>query len=325
MMSLGEAATAATEDVAMTTTKPSLRPCIVVIGGPTGSGKTDLAIRLARETGASIVSADSRQIYREMPIGSAAPTAGQLQGAPHYLVGSHSIHDTFNAGVFALEASVLLQNLTQENPIQIVCGGSGLYINALLNGMDDLPEIPPLLRKALVDELESRGLEALQSELQNLDPEHAATIDLQNKARVLRALELLRVSGKPISALRGEKKGLRAQYKVVELLVNPEREVLYRQINQRTESMMAMGWEDEARKLYPMRHLKALQTLGFTEFFNYFEGKYSLDETVALIQQNTRRYAKRQLTWFRNQSQSISIPPDTSVKRMLEIIELAKD
>lgn len=316
---------AATEDVAMITTKPSLRPCIVVIGGPTGSGKTDLAIRLARETGASIVSADSRQIYREMPIGSAAPTAGQLQEAPHYLVGSHSIHDTFNAGIFAAEAGALLQNLVQENPIQIVCGGSGLYIHALLNGMDELPEVPPALRKALVEELESRGLEALQSELQNLDPEHAATIDLQNKARVLRALELLRVSGKPISALRGEKKGLRAQYTVVELLVNPDREVLYRQINQRTESMMAMGWEEEARELYPMRDLKALQTLGFTELFAYFEGKHSLDETVAIIQKNTRRYAKRQLTWFRNQSQSISIQPDATVGRMLEIIELAKD
>ncbi len=319
MMSLVEAAMAATEDVAMITTKQL--PCIVVIGGPTGSGKTDLAIRLARETGASIISADSRQIYREMPIGSAAPTPAQMQEAEHYFVGSHSIYEPFNAGIFAAEADVLLEELIQKNPIQIVCGGSGLYINALLNGMDDLPEVPEALRKALAEELESKGLEALQVELKRLDPVYASTIDLQNKARVLRALELIKVSNKPISALRSEKKGLKSRYTVKELLVNPDREVLYRQINQRTETMMASGWEDEARQLYPMQQLKALQTLGFTELFAHFEGKYSLDETVSLIQQNTRRYAKRQLTWFRNQSHSISIQPDITTKRLLEIVE----
>lgn len=321
MMNLAAEVTAATEDVAMTTIKaiPG-QPLLVVIGGPTGSGKTDLAIRLAQATGASIVSADSRQVYREMPIGSAAPTQDQLNSVPHYFIGSHSIHDAFNAGIFAEEASLKLAELFEENPIQIVCGGTGMYIGALVNGIDDLPAVPAEVRLFWQRKLDDEGLSALQAELIRLDKEHAGKIDLQNKARVTRALELITVAGKPISALRGEKKGIKSKYRVVELLVNPDRQELYRRINFRASMMFDAGWEEEARKLYAYRGLKALQTLGYTELFAYFDGMRNREETMALIKQNTRRYAKRQLTWFRNQTNSVAIQPEIETGRLLEII-----
>lgn len=308
----------------MTTIKTNTgQPLLIVIGGPTGSGKTDLAIRLAKETGASIVSADSRQVYREMRIGSAAPTQDQLNTVPHYLIGSVSIHEPFNAGIFVEEAGLLLEKLFAENPVQIVCGGTGMYIGALLNGMDELPEVPAEVGAFWQHKLESEGLPFLQAEITRLDPEHAAKIDLQNKARLLRALALITVSGGPISALRGEKKGARSKYRVVELLVNPDREELYQRINRRASVMMDAGWEDEARMLYPHRELKALQTLGYTELFAYFDGIRSMEETLELIRQNTRRYAKRQLTWFRNQSNSIAIRPEMETKKLLELINQA--
>lgn len=324
MMNLAEGVTEATEDVAMTTIKSnSGRPLLVVIGGPTGSGKTDLAIRLAQETGASIVSADSRQVYREMPIGSAAPTKVQLNTVPHYFVGSHSIHEAYNAGIFSEEAGLRLEKLFMENPVQIVCGGTGMYIGALLNGIDNLPAVPPEIRAFWQHKLESEGLPFLQAEIIRHDPEHAARIDLQNKARLLRALELITVSGGPISALRKEKNGAKSKYRVVELLVNPHREELYRKINLRTTAMIDAGWEQEARTLYQHRKLKALQTLGYTELFAYFDGIRSMEDTIELIRQNTRRYAKRQLTWFRNQSNSIAIQPEIETEKLLEIINQA--
>jgi tRNA dimethylallyltransferase len=283
-----------------------MKHLLVVVCGPTASGKTALAIRIAEEFGSEIISADSRQVYRELPVGSAAPTQEEILKVPHHLVGSISIHEHYNAGRFADDARKILDEMFLKNPVQVLAGGTGLYIKALVDGMDDLPEVPEEIRKRYMQRLEDEGLSVLQDELKQRDPEYAAEVDLANKARVLRALELIETTETKYSELR---KGSKREkpFDVVYLMPALEREALYARINARAVVMLNGGWIEEAESLKEHRELKALQTLGYPEIFAMIDGKITKNECLAQIQQATRRYAKRQLTWFRNQTEVLEV------------------
>lgn len=294
------------------------KPLLIIIGGPTGSGKTDLSIRLAQELSCSIISADSRQVFSEMAIGSAAPEPEQLARVKHYLVGSKSVTEPFNAGLFEQESLNLLDQLFTENPVQIVCGGTGLYIDALLNGLDKFPDIDPLIRDELNTQLQVEGLESLQEELKIKDPIYYNQIDLQNPQRLIRALEIIRSTGQLYSSLRKNTKTERA-FDSIYLATDLPREELYSNIEKRTDSMLAKGWIKETELLLPYRHLNSLQTVGYKELFRFLDGELNLEEAIELIKQNTRRYAKRQVTWLRNKAQVNWVHPQTDAKELITI------
>lgn len=316
-MTMNTEATKVVAEVPTTMNDRNQKPQLIVISGPTGSGKTSLSIRIAQALNCSIVSADSRQVFKEMRIGSAAPDETQLHQAPHYFIGSKHIQDPFNAGIFEQEAIDTLSTLFKENPTQIVCGGTGLYIDALLNGFDELPESDPEIRQELDSIFSNSGLEALQIELQHLDPVYYAQVDIHNPQRIMRALEVIRKTGLPYSSLR-KKKMAERDFQVIYLATDLARETLYANINTRTEKMIEQGWIKEAEELYPHRKLNALQTVGYKELFAYFDGEISLERAIELIQQNTRRYAKRQLTWLRNKQGIHWINPQTEADSLIE-------
>lgn len=271
---------------------------LLVVVGPTGSGKTDLSIRLARHFSAPILSTDSRQFYRGIPIGTAQPTPDQLQAAEHHLIASHDLEEGLNCGSYEVLALEILERLFQTHDTVVAVGGSGLYVQALCEGMDDLPEADETIRQALAEKLRAEGLEALTEELRERDPAYWAQVDRQNPARVLRALEVCRSTGRPYSELRtGERRS--RNFEIQKVGVDMPREELYERINRRVELMMEQGLEAEARRVYPLRHLNSLQTVGYKELFQYFDGEITREEAVELIKRNSRRYAKRQLTWFR--------------------------
>ncbi|MBE6177309.1 MAG: tRNA (adenosine(37)-N6)-dimethylallyltransferase MiaA [Rikenellaceae bacterium] len=271
---------------------------LVVIVGPTGCGKTDLSIRLARHFHAPIISTDSRQFYRGLAIGTAQPTAAELAQAEHHFIASHALTDEINCGRYEVMALERLEQLFTEHDTVIAVGGSGLYVKALCEGMDDLPEANEALRAELMQQLETEGLASLCAELERLDPVYYAEVDRQNPARVLRAVEVCRQTGKPYSSLRTGSRHERP-FRIVKIGVTLPREELYGRIDRRVELMMEAGLEAEARAVYPYRRLNSLQTVGYKELFAHFDGAISREEAVALIQRNSRRYAKRQLTWFR--------------------------
>lgn len=271
---------------------------LLVIVGPTGSGKTDLSIRLARHYGAPILSTDSRQFYRGMPIGTAQPTPDQLQAAEHHFIASHDLKEDLNCGSYETQALSCLEKLFAKHDWVIAVGGSGLYVRALCEGMDDLPQADPELREALSRRLETEGVDALAAELRTLDPAYYARVDRKNPARVMRALEVCLQTGRPYSEQRTGVRRPRP-FGIVKVGVDLPREELYARIDRRVDQMVADGLEAEARALYPYRTLNALQTVGYREFFDYFDGRTSYEEAVSLIKRNSRRYAKRQLTWFR--------------------------
>lgn len=271
---------------------------LLVVVGPTGSGKTDLSIRLARHFSAPILSTDSRQFYRGIPIGTAQPTPDQLQAAEHHLIASHDLEEGLNCGSYEVLALEILERLFQTHDTVVAVGGSGLYVQALCEGMDDLPEADETIRQALAEKLRAEGLETLTEELRERDPAYWAQVDRQNPARVLRALEVCRSTGRPYSELRtGERRS--RNFEIQKVGVDMPREELYERINRRVELMMEQGLEAEARRVYPLRHLNSLQTVGYKELFQYFDGEITREEAVELIKRNSRRYAKRQLTWFR--------------------------
>lgn len=271
---------------------------LLVIVGPTGSGKTDLSIRLARHFAAPILSTDSRQFYRGIPIGTAQPTPDQLQAAEHHLIASHDLEDGLNCGSYEVLALEILERLFRTHDTVVAVGGSGLYVQALCEGMDDLPEADEAIRRQLDAKWKEQGLEALTEELRERDPVYWAQVDRRNPARVLRALEVCRSTGRPYSELRtGERRS--RDFEILKVGVDMPREELYERINRRVELMMEEGLEAEARRVYPLRHLNSLQTVGYKELFQYFDGEISREEAVELIKRNSRRYAKRQLTWFR--------------------------
>ncbi len=282
--------------MAMTHTTMNTKTLIVIVG-PTGSGKTDLSIRVAEHYACPIISTDSRQFYRGIPIGTAQPDNEQLERVEHHFIASHELTDDFNCGAYEVAALKRLEELFYKHDTVVAVGGSGLYVKALCEGMDDLPEVEPALRQQLSDRLKREGLEALAEQLRELDPTFYEVVDRKNPARVLRALEVCIATGKPYSALRTGVKRERP-FNIVKIGVTMERAVLYERIDRRVDIMVEAGLEQEARKVYPLRHLNSLQTVGYREMFDYFDGSISRDEAIELIKRNSRRYAKRQLTWF---------------------------
>lgn len=274
------------------------RARLIVVVGPTGAGKTDLSIRVARHYGAPVLSTDSRQVYRGLPIGTAQPTEEQLQAVEHHFIASRDVTQEFNCGAFETEALRLLERLFRQHRQVLAVGGSGLYVRALCEGMDDLPQADGALRGELMRRLEAEGVEAAAERLRTLDPRYYETVDRHNPARVLRALEVCLRTGRPFSEQRTGEPKVRP-FEIVKVGVTLPREELYDRIDRRVDAMMAAGLEEEARRMLPYRHCNALRTVGYKELFDCFDGTISREEAVRLIKRNSRRYAKRQLTWFR--------------------------
>ena len=268
-----------------------------IILGPTGVGKTDYALALAHRVGSPVVSCDSRQVFREMRIGTARPTDAQLAEVPHYFIADRSVTEPFTAGQFEVEALALLDRLFQDHETVVMAGGSGLYIDALCNGLDDFPPADPELREQLSARLREEGVAALRAELRLLDPESYAALDPANGQRIVRALEVTIATGRKFSSFKTHANKERP-FAIEKTGLTRPRAELYARIDARVDAMMAEGLLDEARALLPHRALPALNTVGYKELFDYFDGKYDLAEAVRLIKRNTRHYAKKQLTWW---------------------------
>ncbi len=271
---------------------------LIVVGGATGSGKTEAAIRIAEHFGTVVLSADSRQFYREMSIGTAKPTPEELARVPHYFINSLSIHDEYSVGDFEKDALALLEQLYRAHSVVVVAGGSGLFINALCNGLDHFPEVSPEVKHRIDEGMETGGLAWLQAQVAALDPGYFAKADQQNPMRLRRALEVTLSAGQPYSSFTTGKTEKRP-FEVHQVITDWPREVLYERINQRVDRMIAEGLEEEARSLLPFRHLTALRTVGYEEWFDHFDGHLTRAEAIDKIKQHSRNYAKRQMTWFR--------------------------
>ena len=271
---------------------------LIVVAGPTAVGKTAAAIELAKHYHTVVVSADSRQFFKEMNIGTAKPNEQELAAVKHYFIDSHSITESFSVGDFEKQGLALLDELFKTHNRVILAGGSGLYIKAICEGFDDLPTADPAIRERLNQELEEKGIAYLQQQLQSADPVYYNEVDLGNPQRIIRALEVFKSSGKPFSSYRQATVNKRP-FNIIKLVLNLPREVLYNRINHRVDLMLQQGLLAEAEALLSFRHLNALNTVGYAELFDYFDGKTSLEKAIEMIKQNTRRFAKRQLTWFR--------------------------
>lgn len=280
---------------------------LLLIVGPTGVGKTELALRVAEHFGSPIVSCDSRQVFREIPIGTAAPTAEEQKRVKHYFVGTRSIEEDYNAGQYERDAMELLDKLFAEHEVVVMTGGSMLYADAVCKGLDDLPNVPADIRKKVAyprsllegkEESREEWLKWLQSEVRRLDPEYWEEVDQQNPARLAHCVEMCLTTGKPYSELRTHSPKERP-FRIVKVGLERPRAELYARIDERVRQMMADGLLEEAKAVYPQRHLNSLQTVGYKELFAYLDGEYDLDRAIELIQQNSRHYAKRQMTWFR--------------------------
>ena len=275
-------------------------PTVVVVAGPTAVGKTDFCVRLAQYFNTEILSADSRQFYKELSIGTAKPTEAERQGIIHHFIDSHSISESYSAGAFERDALACLDTLFQKKDIVIVTGGSGLYIKALCEGLDDLPDTPPELRAELMQRLQDEGLASLQNQLQILDPVYCENNDLQNSQRVVRALEVCLFFNKSFSSFR-QRQTIQRPFEIIEIGLERSREELYQRIDARMNEMLAKGLVEEVKNLTDFRSHNALQTVGYKEVFSFFDGEYDYEEMVRLLKRNTRRYAKRQMTWFKHQ------------------------
>jgi tRNA dimethylallyltransferase len=271
---------------------------LIVLTGPTGIGKTELALKMASHFNADIISADSRQMFKEMKIGTAVPSREDLECVRHHFIQTISIHENYNAGKFELEVIALLGELFATMPVVILAGGSMLYIDAVCKGIDDLPTVDPEVRKLLITRYETEGLESLRLELKVRDPVYYRQVDLHNPKRLLHALEMCMMSGKPYSQLRTTPRKDRP-FHIIKTGITADRQIIYSRINQRVDQMLAQGLEEEAIRLYPFRSCNALNTVGYKEWFDYFDGKTTKDETIENIKSNSRRYARKQLTWFR--------------------------
>lgn len=274
------------------------RPTLIVLLGPTGVGKTALGIQLALQLGCSILSADSRQIYRELPIGTAAPTPEERAAVPHYFVGTHSVTEGYSAASYEADVLRLLEGLFVDHPIQLLSGGSMMYIDAVCRGIDEIPDVDPAIRTEVWHRYETQGLAPILTELEQLDPRYYATVDHQNYKRVLHGYEVCLSTGRPFSSFHtGQAK--HRPFDIIKIGLTREREELYARIDERVLQMMSLGLEAEARAVYPHRHLNALNTVGYKELFAYFDGMISLEEAIRLIQRNSRHYARKQLTWWK--------------------------
>lgn len=271
---------------------------LVVLTGPTGVGKTELSLALAEHLGSPIINADSRQIYKELPVGTAAPTAAEQARVKHYFVGTHTLQQDYNAGMFERDALALLDELFLTHDTVLMVGGAMMYIDAVCNGLDDIPAATPELRTQLQTNYQQQGLSWLQEEVQRRDPDYFAIVDQQNPQRLLHALEVCLASGRPYSTFRSGMRKKRS-FDIIKVGLTRERDQLYARINARVEQMITDGLEAEARAVLPFRQHNSLQTVGYKEMFAFFDGRCTLPEAISLIQQNSRHYAKRQLTWFR--------------------------
>ena len=281
---------------------------LIVITGPTAVGKTALTIQLAQHYNMPIINADSRQIYRELKIGTASPTEEQLKQAAHYFVGTKSIDDYYNASIYEQEVLALIASRPTQG-LHLLSGGSMMYIDAVCNGIDDIPTVRDDIREKMRQRYQEEGLEALCEDLKRLDPEHYETVNRQNYRRVIHALEICYQTGRTYTSFRTQKRKPRP-FRIVKIGLNREREDLYNRINQRVDMMMEQGLLHEAASLYGQRHLNALNTVGYKEMFDYIEGRWSLDEAVERMKGNTRRYARKQLTWFKRDKSVCWFHPD---------------
>ena len=297
---------------------------LIVITGPTGVGKTELCLQIAEHYGIDIINADSRQIFAEIPIGTAAPTAEQMQRVRHYFVGSHHIGDYYSASSYEQDVLELLPNLqhpslTPHHPIALLAGGSMMYIDAVCNGIDDIPNIREDIRNEMKRRLEVEGLDSLLEELSRLDPEHYAIVDRKNPRRILHALEICHQTGRTYTSFRtGEKR--KRPFNIIKIGLNCDRDELYERINQRVLDMIGQGLEQEARAMLPYRELNALNTVGYKEMFQYFDGAIPLEEAIRQIQSNSRRYARKQLTWYKRDAEIKWFSPE-NIKEIINYID----
>lgn len=275
------------------------RPLIVLVG-PTAVGKTGLSIELAKALGCEIISCDSRQFYKELSIGTAKPTAEEMNGIPHHFIDSHSIHDPYDVGQFEKDVLQLLVDNPDKNFIMV--GGSGLFVNAVVYGLDEFPEVNPETRERLIAQHENEGLAPLLEQLKKLDPDYYEQVDKANPQRIIRALEVCLDSGQPYSHFR-KKTSKERPFDPILIGLEMEREELYQRIDLRMDLMLEQGLEEEAKSVQAFKHLNALQTVGYSEIYDFLEEKYDREEMIRLLKRNSRRYAKRQMTWFRRNEQ----------------------
>ncbi len=273
---------------------------VIVVAGATATGKTSLSIELAKALNCDIISADSRQIYKEMHIGTAKPSLEERQGVVHHFIDIVSVEEDYNVGKYERQVMHFLEEYFAKNDVVIVCGGTGLYIEVLVNGLDDFPEVSSEIKKNITLEYEEKGIEYLAEKLKNLDFEYYSKVDKNNPHRLIRALSVIETTGKKFSSFLKGKQNKRKGFEFVKILLELPRDVLYGRIDDRVDEMVAAGLVDEAKGLYEYRQLNSLQTVGYKELFAYFDGEIALEKAIELIKRNTRRYAKRQMTWFRN-------------------------
>ncbi|MCK0131256.1 tRNA (adenosine(37)-N6)-dimethylallyltransferase MiaA [Flavobacteriaceae bacterium F08102] len=293
---------------------------LITIVGPTSIGKTSLSIALARHFNTEILSADSRQFFKEMEIGTAVPEAHELAAAKHHFIQHKSIHEPYNVGDFERDALALLDaRFMHKNPL-ILVGGSGLYVDAVLKGLDKFPTVDPSIRQTLKTRLATTGLASLQAELKRVDPVSYAQIDLENHQRLIRALEVSIGTGQPFSSYLAKEK-VKRKFNYIKIGLTADRSIIYDRINLRVDQMIEKGLVNEARALYPLRELNALQTVGYRELFRYFTGEISLDFAIDEIKKNTRRFAKRQITWYRKDEDILWFPYDTPVAEIIHAID----
>ena len=296
------------------------RPTLVVITGPTASGKTSLSIDVARRLGCEIISADSRQLFRDLPIGTAAPTTEELAAVPHHLVGTLSLSDYYSAARFEEDALSLLPDIfNRSGGYAIVCGGSMMYVDALVNGIDIMPTVSADVRAKLTRLAEEQGSEGLLALLEIIDPEYYMAVDKQNTKRIVHALEISMQAGVPYSALRTGTKAIRP-FDIKKIAIELPRETLFDRINRRVDAMIANGFVEEARSIYHLRHLNSLNTVGYKELFEYFDGTMDLDTAIARIKKNTRVYAKKQMTWLKRDESVIRLKAPVSAEDVISLL-----
>ena len=282
---------------------------LILIAGPTAVGKTQLSLSIAEQYKTDIISCDSRQFYKEMCIGTAVPNADELSKIKHHFIQNLCIEDNYSIGKFERDAIAKIKALHKNKKVVVMVGGSGMYIDAVCKGLDDFPPVPDSIREELNLRHQNEGLDALKEELMKLDPDYHELVDSSNPHRIIRAIEVCMVSGKPFSSFR-KQQAKKRNFKTVKIILNREREELYSRINKRVDAMMTEGLLEEVKTLYDYKDCNALQTVGYKELFAYFDGEWDLETAIEEIKKNTRRYAKRQMTWFRRDTQNVFFNPD---------------
>ncbi len=293
---------------------------LVLILGPTGVGKTELSLRVAEHYGCPILNCDSRQVFKSIPIGTAAPTEAEQARVKHYFIATRALEEDYNAGQYERDALRVLEDLFRTHEVVVMTGGSMLYADAVCYGLDELPAVPAAIRRSVQESYEKHGLTWLQAEVQRLDPNYWEEVDQQNPARLAHCVELSLTTGKPYSSLRTNTR-VQRPFRIVKVALERPREELYDRINRRVLQMIEEGLVEEARSVYPKRHLNSLQTVGYRELFACFDGEYDLNRAIELIQQNTRHYAKRQMTWFRRDQDIHWLKANDDYEKNIHIID----